>query len=140
MPTSSPTPRRDFAAAGFTRTTQRIAYLPPRADREQIERIGDLLARITTESSAPLGELLAWLPRRVARGTTIVVLSGRNPISSAGIAKRLEASGFPVHFVLFRATAQMLRDGRQAGLSCLPAKVETEGRRPRAVVMNVEAA
>ena len=27
-----------FAAAGFTRTTQRIAYLPPRADREQIER------------------------------------------------------------------------------------------------------
>ncbi|HYI21303.1 MAG TPA: DUF58 domain-containing protein [Candidatus Limnocylindrales bacterium] len=129
-----------FAAAGFTRTTQRIAYLPPRADREQIERIGDLLARITTESSAPLGELLAWLPRRVARGTTIVILSGRNPISSAGVVKRLEASGFPVHFVLFRATEQMLRDGRRAGMSCTSAVVETEGRRPRAVVMNAEAA
>lgn len=128
-----------FAAAGFTRTTQRFAYLPPRADRAQIERVGDVLARLTTESSAPLSELLAWLPRRVARGTTIVILSGRNPLSNAGIARRLQSTGFPVHFILFRTPADAVRDGRQAGLSCLRASVETERGRPRSLVMNAVA-
>ncbi len=129
-----------FAAAGFTRTTQRFAWLPPRADRAQIERIGDLLARLTTESSAPLAELLAWLPRRVARGTSIVILSGRNPLSNAGIARRLQASGFPVHFVLFRTPPDALQDGRRAGLSCLAASVESHGRKPHSVVIGAPAA
>lgn len=129
-----------FAAAGFTRTALRFAYLPPRADRGQIERIGDILARLTSESSAPLTQLLAWLPRRVARGTTIVILSGRNPTSSAGVARRLQRSGFAVHYVLFEAGADALREGRQAGLSCWPGAVESDGGRPRAVVLNAQPA
>jgi uncharacterized protein (DUF58 family) len=129
-----------FAAAGFTRTTQRFAWLPPRADRGQIERIGDLLARLTTESSAPLSELLAWLPRRIARGTTIVILTGRHPLLTGGIARRLKSSGFPVHFVLFRTSAETVREGREAGLSCLSASVLTEQRRPRTVVIDGIAA
>jgi uncharacterized protein (DUF58 family) len=129
-----------FAAAGFTRTTQRFAWLPPRADRAQIERVGDLLARLTTESSAPLSELLAWLPRRIARGTTIVILSGRSPTSNAGIARRLKASGFPVHFVLFRLGPDAVREGRQAGLSCLAASVQSERRRPHSLVIDAFAA
>jgi hypothetical protein len=129
-----------FAAAGFTRTTQRFAWLPPRADRAQIERIGDVLARLTTESSAPLSELLSWLPRRIARGTTIVILSGRSPISNAGIARRLQASGFPVHFVLFRMAVDAVRDGRRAGLSCLTAAVQSERRRPHSLVIDAPPA
>jgi uncharacterized protein (DUF58 family) len=129
-----------FAAAGFTRTTQRVAYLPPRADREQIERIGDLLARLTPESSAPLTELLAWLPRRVARGTSIVVLTGRDPLSSAAVAKRLEASGFPVHFMLFGEAGHALHNARRAGLSCSSAVVEAEGKRPQSVMVSAAPA
>lgn len=129
-----------FAAAGFTRTTQRYAYLPPRADRAQIERIGDVLARLSAESSAPLTQLVAWLPRRVPRGTTFVILSGRDPASAAAVTRRIEQSGFPVHFVLFRTPADVLRDARLAGLSVMPGAVVAEDRRPQSVVLGAAAA
>ena len=125
-----------FAAAGFNYTTQRYVYLPPRADRAQIERIGDVLARMTSESSAPLVSLLAWLPRRVPKGTTITILSGRSTLSSASVVKRLEQSGFPVHFILLRGGAESKHEARQAGMSALPAAVEMAGGRPTAVVID----
>jgi uncharacterized protein (DUF58 family) len=128
-----------FAAAGFTRTTQRIAYLPPRADRPQIGRIGDMLARLTTESSGPLTQLLAWLPQRVARGTTLTILSGRSPLTSAAVVRRLTQSGFPVHFVLFGLGAAALREAKLVGVSCSSAAVKSERRRPQAVELNVSA-
>jgi hypothetical protein len=129
-----------FAAAGFTRTTQRYAYLPPRADRAQIERIGDVLARLSAESSAPLTQLVAWLPRRVPRGTMFVILSGRDPASAAAVTRRIEQSGFPVHFVLFRTPADVLRDARLAGLSVMPGSVVAEDRRPQSVVLGAAPA
>ena len=125
-----------FAAAGFNRTTQKFVYLPPRGDRAQIERIGDVLARMTSESSAPLVSLLAWLPNRVSKGTTLTILSGRSPESSAAVVKRLEGSGFPVHFLLLRDGAEGTRVARQAGLSALPATVESSRGRPTAFVIN----
>jgi uncharacterized protein (DUF58 family) len=125
-----------FAAAGFHLTTQRYVYLPPRADRAQIERIGDVLARMTSESSAPLVSLLAWLPTRVAKGTTITILSGRTTQTSASVVRRLEQSGFPVHFLLLRGGPGSIDEARQAGISALPAAVESAGGRPTAVVIN----
>jgi len=125
-----------FAAAGFTRTIQRYVYLPPRADRSQIERIGDVLARMTTESSAPLTQLLAWLPHRVAKGTALVILSGRSPESSAPVVRRLQQSGFPVHFLLFREAEEHTSMARRAGLSAWPASVDLRGGIPRAVTIN----
>jgi uncharacterized protein (DUF58 family) len=125
-----------FAAAGFNFTTQRYVYLPPRADRAQIERIGDVLARMTSESSAPLVSLLAWLPRRVSKGTTITILSGRSALNSASVVRHLEQSGFPVHFLLLRGGADATLDARHAGMSAMPAAVESAGGRPTAVVLN----
>ena len=125
-----------FAAAGFSGTTQRYVYLPPRADRAQIERIGDVLARMTPESSAPLVSLLAFLPHRVPRGTTITILSGRSPRTSAAVVKRLEQSGFPVHFLLFRDGSDGVYIARQAGLSAFSAAVESEKGVPKAVVIS----
>jgi uncharacterized protein (DUF58 family) len=121
-----------LAAAGFSFTTQRYVYVPPRADRAQIERIGDVLARITSESSAPLVSLLAWLPMRVPRGTTITILSGRSALTSATVVRRLEQSGFPVHFLLFRGGADSVAAARQAGIAALPATVESAAGRPTA--------
>ena len=125
-----------FAAAGFSGTTQKFVYLPPRGDRAQIERVGDVLARMTSESSAPLVSLLAWLPNRVSKGTTLTILSGRSPRSSAAVVKRLESSGFPVHFLLLRDAAEGTRVARQAGMSALPAAVESDYGRPTAFVIN----
>ena len=125
-----------FAAAGFSQTTQRFAYLPPRADRSQIERIGDLLARLSAESSAPLSSLLAWLPNRVSTGTPLVILSGRSPSTSAPVVRRLQQTGFPVHFLLFRDAQDAMLDARRMGIPSWRAGVETEASKPRAVVIN----
>ena len=57
-----------LAAAGFSGTAQRTAYLPSRAGAAQLGRITDLLARLGPISSGSLGGLLAWLTRRVPPG------------------------------------------------------------------------
>ncbi|MEO6350971.1 MAG: DUF58 domain-containing protein [Candidatus Limnocylindrales bacterium] len=125
-----------FAAAGFSHTTQLFAYLPPRADRAQIERIGDLLARLSSESSAPLNALLAWLPKKVTRGTTLTILSGRPPNSVAGIARRLMASGFPVQFGLFGRAAEHVNEARRMGFTAWVARVDSDGMIPTAVTLD----
>jgi uncharacterized protein (DUF58 family) len=124
-----------FAAAGFSGSMQRYIFLPTRADRPQVSRIGDALARLTPESSAPLTELLAWLPRRVSTGTTLLILSARDPIPTAPLVRRLEQSGFPVHFVLF-GDEDRAADVRRARLSAWGAKVETDKGRPSEVVIH----
>lgn len=124
-----------FAAAGFTGTTQRYVFLPPRADWSQVGRIGDALARLGIECSAPLTQLLAWLPRRVARGSTLVILTGRSPLSNAAVARRLEQSGFTVHFLVLPEGHEFVAEARTAGLSARPVRVEREGGKPRAVVV-----
>lgn len=122
-----------FAAAGFSGTIQRAIYLPPRADRAQIERIADVLARLTSESSMPLTNLLAWLPQRVPRGTMLVILSGRSPQTTAPIVRRLQRSGFPIQYVLFRDARDDVADARRAGLAAWSARVDAESGTPKAV-------
>ncbi|MEP7158450.1 MAG: DUF58 domain-containing protein [Chloroflexota bacterium] len=124
-----------FAAAGFTGTTQRYVYLPPRADSSQIGRIGDALARLGMESSAALVALLATLPLRVARGTTLVVLTGRSPLSNIAVVRRLAQSGFAVHFLVMPEAHDSLVDAHRAGLSAQAIRVQRERRIPRAVLI-----
>ena len=124
-----------FAAAGFTGTTQRYVFLPPRADWSQVGRIGDALARLGMECSAPLTQLLAWLPGRVAKGSTLLVLTGRDPVSNAAVARRLASSGFTIHFLVMPEAHEHLAQARAAGLSCREIRVERERKAPRAVVV-----
>jgi hypothetical protein len=125
-----------LAAAGYSGTTQRFVYLPARGDRAQVERIADVLARMTSESSAPLTSLLAFLPHRVPKGTTLTILTGRSPRTSAAVVRRLEQSGFPVHFLLFRHADEFGREARVQRLSAIPAAVQSASGRPRAVLVN----
>jgi uncharacterized protein (DUF58 family) len=127
-----------FAAAGFSHTTQRFAYLPPRADRAQIERIGDVLARLTPESSAPLASLLGWLPTRVAKGTTIAILSGRSPRSTAAVVKRLQSSGFPCQFLLFGSgkEAESLTEARRLGIPAWSSHISSERGQPKSMLID----
>ncbi len=125
-----------LAAAGFSRTTQRYVYLPPRADRAQIERIADVLARISRESSAPLSELLGWLPRRLGTGTTISVISGRGAESSARVLRRLRASGFPVHFISLGERGNHAAEARQLGLAGWSAVLRGDRGRPQALTLS----
>ncbi|HET7684877.1 MAG TPA: DUF58 domain-containing protein [Candidatus Limnocylindria bacterium] len=88
-----------IAAASFTGTPQRIAWLAPRAGMGQVARVGELLARIGPVSSMPFGALLAWLARRLPSGATVVALSARDARVVAPVLRRLGRSGFAVEAI-----------------------------------------
>ena len=67
-----------LAAAGFSGTAQRVAYLPSRAGAAQLGRVTDLLARLGPISSGSLRGLLTWLVRRVPSGASLVILTARS--------------------------------------------------------------
>ncbi|HEX2142760.1 MAG TPA: DUF58 domain-containing protein, partial [Candidatus Limnocylindria bacterium] len=83
-----------IAAASFSGTTQRFAWLAPQAAPAQLTRIGGVLARIGPVSSAPFGLLLTWLTRRVPSGVTLLVLSARDPAANLPALRRLARSGY----------------------------------------------
>jgi uncharacterized protein (DUF58 family) len=82
-----------LAAAGFSGAETRFAHVPISSSGGQAERVLDLLARLSTHPSAPFDRLLA-LVRRIARpGTTILVLTARDPTPFVGWFRRLEQGG-----------------------------------------------
>jgi uncharacterized protein (DUF58 family) len=87
------------AAASFTGTPQRFAWLAPQASTSQLARVGALLAHIGPLSSGPFGGLLTWLTRRVAPGATIIVLSVRDPRAHLPALRRLARSGYAVELI-----------------------------------------
>ena len=66
-----------LAAAGYSGSVARLAFLPVSSSPGQLERGLDLLARLSTEPSAPFERLTALVGRAVRDGTTILVLTGR---------------------------------------------------------------
>lgn len=88
-----------IAAAGFTGAETRFAHVPISSSVGQAERVLDMLARMSSHPSAPFERLLA-LVRRIARpGTTILVVTARNPVPFAGWFRRLEQGGCRVVIV-----------------------------------------
>jgi uncharacterized protein (DUF58 family) len=85
-----------IAAASFTGTPQRFAWLAPQASASQVGRVGALLARIGPISSGPYGGLLTWLTHRLAPGGTVLLLSVRDPRTFLPAARRLARSGYSV--------------------------------------------
>lgn len=73
-----------LAAADYSGTASRLAFLPVSSSPGQMERGLDLLARLSTEASAPFERLTGLVGRAVRDGTTILVLTGRE----AGVVLR----------------------------------------------------
>jgi hypothetical protein len=88
-----------LAAASFTGSPQRFAWLAPQASDSQLGRVGALLARIGPISSSPYGSLLTWLTHRLAPGSTVILLSVRDPRSFLPAARRLVRSGYGIELV-----------------------------------------
>jgi uncharacterized protein (DUF58 family) len=125
-----------IAAASFTGTTQRIAYLAPQAAAGQLARVSELLARIGPVSSGPYPALLTWLTRRLPPGGVVLTLSARDPSSYLPVLQRLSASGYGVEHVAVgedgRAHAEV---ARRAGLRATSATLDPDWEHADALVL-----
>src|SRR5215210_7571070 len=82
-----------LAAAGFHHAESRFAHLPASEAPGQLERVLDLLARLSAHPAAPFERLLARLARTVGPGTTLMVLTSRDPAPFVPWLRRIEAAG-----------------------------------------------
>lgn len=85
-----------LVAAGYTGAESRFASVPVSAAPGQVERVLDLLARLSGHASAPFDRLLAVAASTVRPGTTVLVLTARDPRSFATALRRLERRGADV--------------------------------------------
>ena len=85
-----------LAAAGYSGVESRFALLPVAEGPAQAERVLDLLARLSSHPSAPFERLLAVIGRVARPGTTVAVITSRDPAGFGGPLRRLERSGRPV--------------------------------------------
>jgi uncharacterized protein (DUF58 family) len=82
-----------IAAAGYSGAETRLAHIPISASPGQTERILDLLARLSSHASAPFERLLVFVQRIARPGTTILVLTARDPSPFVAHLRRIERSG-----------------------------------------------
>jgi uncharacterized protein (DUF58 family) len=127
-----------IAAASFTGTPQRFAWLAPQASASQLARVGALLARIGPISSSPYGGLLTWLTHRLAPGGTVLLLSVRDPRTFLPAARRLARSGYSVQLAAAgpegSANAAL---ARAAGIAASTAALVPDQEHPDALVLAV---
>jgi uncharacterized protein (DUF58 family) len=125
-----------MAAASFAGSPQKFAWLAPRASLGQLTRAGELLARIGPVASAPLPDLLAWLMRRVAPGTNMILLTAREPATVLPALRRMLRTGYGVELVLVGAdAAERAAAARRVGISASSAELQPNWEHPRAVAV-----
>jgi uncharacterized protein (DUF58 family) len=104
-----------LAAAAYSGAVRPIAYLAPGESDGQLGRILDLLARLSSFPSAPFERLLTSLLRTLRPGTSVLVLSARDPIAYVPVLRRVAAAGYPVHHIAFGPDAAGLAARARAG-------------------------
>jgi len=88
-----------LAAMALSRAANGFALIAPRTGRDQLSTIADLLARLNVAPSAPFEHLLVRLPQSVAIGTTVLVITARDPEPYVVALKRLDRLGYPVQVI-----------------------------------------
>ena len=112
-----------LAAAGYHGAESRFAMLAPSSAPGQVERLLDLLARLSAQPSAPFERLIASILRTTRAGTTVVVLTSRDPAPYLAHLRRLAQSGCPVVVVACGDRADA--DAARARASGIPARTAT---------------
>ena len=82
-----------IAAAGYTGAEARLAHIPISAAPRQAERVLDLLARLSSHASAPFERLLVFVHRVARPGTTVLLVTARDPTPFAAHLRRIERAG-----------------------------------------------
>ena len=125
-----------IAAASFTGTPQRQAWLAPQAAQGQLPRVETILARIGPIASGPFAAMLTWLTRRVTPGATIMVLTARDPAVHLPAIRRLRRSGYAVELIASGAERSAhATQARRAGIPAHTAEVIPDAEHAEAVVL-----
>ncbi len=125
-----------LAAAAYSRTLDRFALAAPRGGRDQLTAIADLLGRLSEVPSAPFEQLVARLPHATSPGTTVIVLTARDPAPYISALTGLDRGGYPVQVVGIgpkgrRAAAR----ARAFGLAATSGSLEPDWRTSDALVL-----
>jgi len=112
-----------IVAAGYAGAETMIASVPVSSAPGQAERVLDLLARLSGHASMPFERLLTGAARTVRPGTTVLVLTMRDPRPFVTALRRLELAGGDV--VLVAAGRQAARDAARARQAGIPARRAT---------------
>ena len=132
---------RDGAACGLLVGTQlagggRWALVPPAASPGQLGRIEDVLARVQPIVSLPFEKLLEAVPRRLAAGGTVIVMSARDPSPMLEPMRRLARSGYAVRHIAFGDERDRHRRlAASAGLDARTAELDPSWRQADALVL-----
>ena len=103
----------------------------------QAERVLDLLARLSAQPSAPFDRLLARIRRTAPAGTTVVVLTARDPGPFVPELRRLRRGGMDVAVVACGPDAgSEAQDIRGAGFVARSARLDGPWQTARRVVAN----
>ncbi|HEY3165012.1 MAG TPA: DUF58 domain-containing protein [Candidatus Limnocylindrales bacterium] len=85
-----------LAAAGYHHAESRFAAVAVSEAPGQLERVLDLLARLSSHPAAPFERLLGMILRVVRPGTTVLVITRRDPSRYLGWLRRIERAGCTV--------------------------------------------
>jgi len=114
-----------LAAAGYHGAESRLAWLPVSEAPGHAERVFDLLARLSSHPSAPFEHLVGAIRREVRPGTTVVVVSARDPSPYLRHLRLLAQAGWPVVFVAVgRDAVTDAGHARLAGLIARTARLD----------------
>jgi len=97
-----------LAAAAYGGGSRPMAYVAPAGSASQLGRCLDLLARLGPFPTARFERLLGGLTRVIRPGTSLVVLSARDPLPYLRTLRHLERSGYPVRHLAFGPDAAAL--------------------------------
>lgn len=114
-----------LAAAGYHGAESRFATAPISEAPGQLERVLDLMARLSTQPSAPFERLLGRLVRTTRPGTTLLVITARDPSPFLAHLRRLEQAGARIIVVGCGAHGAAHVDrARRAGLAGRTARLD----------------
>ncbi len=123
-------------AAGYTGAETRIASVPVSVAPGQAERVLDLLARLSGHASMPFERLLIVAARTVRTGTTVLVVTARDPRPFTPALRRLERAGGDVVIVAAgRQAAHDAQRARQAGFAARRAIMDDHWRKAERLVI-----
>ncbi|HEX2756342.1 MAG TPA: DUF58 domain-containing protein, partial [Candidatus Limnocylindrales bacterium] len=88
-----------LAAAGYHGAESRFAHVAVSEAPGQLERVFDLLARLSSHPSAPFDRLLGMILRVIRPGTTVVVVTARDATQYLAWLRRIERAGCRVAIV-----------------------------------------